>query len=240
MKFTSAIITSVAFHIILVLVAYFYPDNAYKNDTTYYVDLVQLGGTQYKASSTLKEKSAESVAKTVSVKDLSVKKEKKAEITYPDKESKRRSKKKKEEEEFVSVIKRKKSPTNTTPASDSSEDEVGEFVRTGLSGSGSGQGGIGGNFPYAYYVETLKSKIKSSWYNPLASSGISGKFLSVVYFRIFRNVNIGSLKLQKKSGNKYYDLSTIRVIKEVVPFPPLPSDYPELYLGVYFEFEWER
>ena len=89
-------------------------------------------------------------------------------------------------------------------------------------------------------METLKSKITSNWYNPLSSSGISGKFLSVVYFRIFRNGTIGKLKLVKKSGNRFYDLSALRVIKEVIPFPPLPSDYPQLYLGVYFEFEWER
>ncbi len=239
MKFSSAIIASVSLHVIIVLIAYFYPESTYNNDTTYYVDLVQLGGSPQKIITKSKVKSDKASGETVSVKDLSVKKEKISKITYPDKDSKRKSKKE-EEEKFVSVVKREKTPKNIDPVSDSSDDEEGDYVRTGLSGSGLGEGGTGGNFPYAYYVETLKSKIKSSWYNPLSSSGISGKFLAVVYFRIFRDGSIGSLKLQKKSGNKYYDLSTIRVIKEVVPFPPLPSDYPELYLGVYFEFEWER
>ncbi len=239
MKFRSAIITSLIFHLGLVLVAYFYPEQGDSTETTYYVDLVQVGGSPPGGASSLK-KGSESVEKSVSIKDLSVSKEKKPELTYPDKESKRKSVKKKREDDLVSVIKRKKPVINTEQSEDTSGSDDNGYVRTGLSGSGPGTGGPGGNFPYSFYVETLKSKITSNWYNPLTSSGISGRFLSVVYFRIFRNGTIGKLKLVKKSGNRFYDLSTLRVIKEVIPFPPLPSDYPELYLGVYFEFEWER
>ncbi|MCK5222620.1 MAG: TonB C-terminal domain-containing protein [Candidatus Aminicenantes bacterium] len=240
MKFRSAIITSFLFHLALVLVAFFYPENTITNETTYYVDLVQVGGSPPGSSKNSAKKGNEIIEKSVSVKDLSVKKEKKPELTYPDKASKKRSPKKKKDSELVSVIKRKKPVTNIEQSPDTSESDEGGYVKTGLSGSGTGAGGPGGSFPYSYYVETLKSKITSNWYNPLSSSGNSGKFLSIVYFRIFRNGTIGKVKLIKKSGNKYYDLSTLRVIKEVVPFPPLPSDYPELYLGVYFEFEWER
>lgn len=240
MKFRSAIITSVIFHLALVLVAFFYPEDTGMSETTYYVDLVHVGGTPPGSSKDTVTKGNEIIEKSVSVKELRVKKEKKPEITYPDKVSKKRSAKKRDEEELVSVVKRKRSVKNIKQAPVKSGSDDGGYVRTGLSGTGLGTGGPGGNFPYSYYVETLKSKISSSWYNPLSSSGISGRFLSVVYFRIFRNGKIGKLKLVKKSGNKYYDLSTLRVIREVIPFPPLPSDYPELYLGVYFEFEWER
>jgi len=240
MKFRSAIITSLIFHLGLVLVAYFYPEAGDPTETTYYVDLVQVGGSPPGQSSSLK-KGTETVEKSVTLKDLSASKEKKPELTYPDKESKRKSvKKKKKEDDLVSVIKRKKPVKNIKQSEDTSGSEDSGYVRTGLSGTGLGTGGPGGNFPYSFYVETLKAKITSNWYNPLSSSGISGRFLSVVYFRIFRNGTIGKLKLVKKSGNSFYDRSTLRVIKEVIPFPPLPSDYPELYLGVYFEFEWER
>ena len=239
MKFRSAIITSLLFHLALVLVAFFYPEDTSINETTYYVDLVQVGGPSGSLRNSL-ERGAESTEKSVSVKDLSVTKEKKPAITYPDKSSKRRSVKKRDEEELVSVVKRKRTVKNIQHAPETSGNDDEGYVRTGLSGTGTGTGGPGGNFPYSYYVETLKYKITSNWYNPLSSSGMSGRFLSVVYFRIYRNGTIGKLKLVKKSGNKYYDLSTLRVIKEVIPFPPLPSDYPELYLGVYFEFEWER
>ena len=240
MKFRTAVITSVIFHTGLLLMAYFYPDVSDSTETTYYVDLVQIGGSPGSTSATLQKAPDSSGSKTASVKDLSVLKEKKPELTYPDKDSKKRSVRKKEDEELVSVIKRKVPVRNVEKSDESSGEDEGGYVRTGISGSGTGTGGPGGNFPYSYYVETLKAKITSSWYNPLSSSGISGKFLSVVYFRIFRNGTIGQLKLVKKSGNTYYDLSTMRVIREVIPFPPLPSDYPEHYLGVYFEFEWER
>ncbi|MCK5005155.1 MAG: TonB C-terminal domain-containing protein [Candidatus Aminicenantes bacterium] len=240
MKFRSAIITSLLFHLALVLIAFFYPEETGVNETTYYVDLIHVGGPPPGSSKDSVKKRNEIIEKSVSIKDLRVKKEKKPELSYPDKASKKRSPKKKKDNDLVSVIKRKKSITNIEQAPDTSESDEGGYVKTGLSGSGLGTGGPGGSFPYSYYVETLKSKITSNWYNPLSSSGNSGKFLSVVYFRIFRNGTIGKVKLIKKSGNKYYDLSTLRVIKEVVPFPPLPSDYPELYLGVYFEFEWER
>ncbi len=45
MKFRSAIITSLIFHLGLVLVAYFYPEAEDSTETTYYVDLVQVGGS---------------------------------------------------------------------------------------------------------------------------------------------------------------------------------------------------
>ncbi len=175
----------------------------------------------HQVRSSIFKKRIEADKKSVSMKDLSASKEKKPELTYPDKESKRKSvKKKKKEEDLVSVIKRKRPVKNIEQSEDTSGNEDSGYVRTGLSGSGLEPAGPVGTFPYSFYVETLKAKITSNWYNPLSSSGISGRFLSVVYFRIFRNGTIGKLELVKKSGNRFYDLSTLRVIKEVIPFPP--------------------
>jgi protein TonB len=89
-------------------------------------------------------------------------------------------------------------------------------------------------------VETLKGKISASWYNSLVSPGLKGKFTTVVYFRILRNGNISDLELEEESGNNSLDLSSLRAIKDAAPFPPLPSDFPGQYLGVHFEFEWEK
>ena len=239
-KFRSAVITSLIFHLGLILVAYFYPEAGDSTETTYYVDLVQVGGGPT-GGSTAEKTGAAVIENKVTIKDLSASKEKKPELVYPDKESKRKSvRKKKKDDDLVSVIKRKRPAKNIEKSDDTSGMEDSGYVRTGVGGTGTGTGGPGGNFPYSFYVETLKAKITGNWYNPLTSSGISGRFMSVVYFRIFRNGSIGKLRLVKKSGNHSYDLSTLRVIREVIPFPPLPSDYPEQYLGVYFEFEWER
>ncbi len=237
MKFGHAVTASIFFHSALLIVAYFSPQSVNSSQTTYYVDLVQIGGNTGSSSSVKKGDIRSPILKKGSLKDLTVKKEIKPKLSYPDK--KKKSYRKKDEEELISVVKRKKVDNKQTEIQSKIDStESAGFVRTGVGGSNSG--GPGGNFPYSYYVETLKGKITSSWYNPLSSSGISGRFLSVVYFRIYRDGSIKKLKLIRKSGNKYFDLSTLRVVKEVLPFPPLPSDYPDMYLGVYFEFEWER
>lgn len=107
-------------------------------------------------------------------------------------------------------------------------------------GDGSGPGSGPGYFPYTYYIETLKGKISQSWYSSLVSPGLKGKFTATVYFKIQRNGSITDLGLENQSGNNSVDLSSLRAIKEAAPFPPLPSDFPGQYLGVHFEFAWER
>lgn len=116
---------------------------------------------------------------------------------------------------------------------------VGRGIGTGY-GEGTGPGSGSGFFPYTYYIETLKAKISNSWYSSLVSPGLKGKFTTAVYFKILRNGNIVDLELEKESGNNSLDLSSKRAITEAAPFPPLPADFPGQYLGVHFEFEWER
>lgn len=116
---------------------------------------------------------------------------------------------------------------------------VGNGTGTGF-GDGSGPGSGPGYFPYTYYIETLKGKISQSWYSSLVSPGLKGKFTATVYFKIQRNGSVADLGLENESGNNSLDLSSLRAIKEAAPFPPLPSDFPGQYLGVHFEFAWER
>ena len=116
---------------------------------------------------------------------------------------------------------------------------IGNGIGTGF-GDGTGPGSGPGYFPYTYYIETLKGKISQSWYSSLVSPGLKGKFTTAVYFKILRNGSIADLGLENESGNNSLDLSSLRAIKEAAPFPPLPTDFPGQYLGVHFEFEWER
>ncbi|MEN8152647.1 MAG: TonB C-terminal domain-containing protein [Acidobacteriota bacterium] len=249
MKFRITVVLSIIFHFSLFAIAFFYPDKSPRKSTTYYVDLIHLNGGGPEGGNNIKSEIKNNIKAEVieedkgKVKNLTVKKEPESKLRFPDKKVKK-NKKKEKKKELITVVRKKRKINSDKSKKRAGSDKVSDFIKTGLSGSGSGtgsgQGGIGGNFPYAYYVETLKNKISSSWYNPLSSTGMKGKFTSVVYFRIYRNGEIGNLKLVDKSGNVSYDLSTMRVIREVTPFPPLPSDYPELYLGVYFEFEWEK
>ena len=94
--------------------------------------------------------------------------------------------------------------------------------------------------PYAYYYETLRNKVSSSWYSSLVSPGYRGKFISTVYFKIFRNGNIKDLKLENSSGIESLDLSALRAVENASPFAPLPSDFSAKYLIVHFKFEWEK
>ena len=198
------------------------------------------------------------VEKTGGVKDLVVKKESESKLRYPDKKVKKkktvRKKKKKEPEKLISVVRkeRKRNLKKENNISISRKNEQ-NILKTGISsgtgpgtGSGSGSGygsGTGSGLqssPYAYYFETLRNKISSSWYSSLISPGLRGKFISTVYFKIYRDGSIRDLKLEKSSGIESLDLSALRAVENAHPFSPLPSDFPYQYLIVHFDFEWEK
>jgi len=108
-------------------------------------------------------------------------------------------------------------------------------------GSGSGTaGGIGvsvdsGNFPYIGYINILRNKVAENWVPaPYAYSGVK-KVL--IYFNISKNGSVDKLTVKETSGISYIDRSAIRAVKNSSPFPPLPSGFPDEYLGVYFMFE---
>ncbi|MFC2155683.1 TonB family protein [Acidobacteriota bacterium] len=195
------------------------------------------------------------------VKDLTVKK---AEINdrlrHPDLNKKKqkddkksqKSQKKKKKEELVSIIRKDKRDMKRTQNMPSSSNRTGSNIRIGTgtgSGSGGGTGsgfgsgsgsGYGGSFPYAYYIDTIKNKISSSWYSSLVSPGLRGKFVVVVYFKILRNGSIEDLTVERKSGSDSLDLSALRAVENASPFPPLPVSFAYRYLGVHFEFEWSK
>lgn len=182
------------------------------------------------------------------IKDLTVKKDEPvSKMRYPDKNSR----KKKEKKPMVSVTRKKRTSTKdgkktVSKRRRSSSNVLSTGISSGSgtgsgtgSGFGSGSGGFG-NFPYAYYIDTLKNKISSSWYSSLVTPGLNGKFVAIVYFEIQRNGTVKGLKLEKKSGVNTIDLSAQRAIENAAPFPPLPSDFPSRYLVVHFKFEWEK
>jgi TonB family protein len=259
-KFKFALVLSIILHVSLFALVVVLPTVNFSSDTIYYVDLVQFpGGTggpggeggraaappvqQADSTETAEKGDAQLVeAPAGSLKDLTVQKEVKSKMRYPDKESR----KKKEEAPLVSVTRKQIRKTDksgrTSPAvsvSRSGSLSTGISAGTG-SGFGDGSGGPGGYFPYAYYIDTLKGKISSAWYSSLVSPGLRGKFVTVVYFKVFRNGSVRDLKLEKQSGVDSLDLSSLRAVENAAPFPPLPADFPSGYLVVHFKFEWEK
>jgi TonB family protein len=109
-------------------------------------------------------------------------------------------------------------------------------------GSGDGPGGGGGqlgigNFPYAYYLQIIQDRISARWFQSLVDPGVDGTFQTTVYFRIFRDGSISEVEIKESSGLPSLDLSAKRAVVSAAPFPPLPTDYDEQYLGIRLVFE---
>jgi membrane protein involved in colicin uptake len=123
----------------------------------------------------------------------------------------------------------------------------GSGVRIGTgTGSGSGFGSsyaskIGvSNFPFTWYLQIIVDRISSRWFESLVDPGVRGSFYVTVYFRIHRDGHISGLKVEETSRIISLDLSAKRAIQTSAPFPPLPKDYEEEYLGIHLIFEHSK
>jgi len=89
-------------------------------------------------------------------------------------------------------------------------------------------------FPFSYYLEAIEGRVSRNWFGSAVSG--SNRLSCVVYFRLLRDGRIEELKVEKSSGNRYFDESALRAIKSSVPFPPLPRAFSGSYLGIHFAF----
>jgi len=270
MKFKAAVIVSVALHISVFAIALYVPMKPSHQGTVYYVDLISMpGGGGGGGGDKAQKGGGQLVQEPQRMKDLTTQKEEvQSQFRYPDEDKKNKKKtgkekeeKKTEKKELITITRKDRnqevSPVTVTGRGDSN------VLKTGISaGGGGGPGGGGGSgggygggigsgygpgtgtgtgfFPYAYYIETLKNKVSSSWYSGLVSPGQRGQFLVVVDFKILRDGSIQDLKIVQNSGIRSLDLSALRAVENSAPFPPLPGDYPYSYLPVSFDFEWGK
>ena len=155
-------------------------------------------------------------------------------------------------EEKKAVIEKKpktqaKSSTQAKPQAESgSGSGSGAGIKIGI-GSGSG-GGIGGgseytseigltNFPFSYYLRQLTGRISGNWVK--SYSGAEALFTTVL-FRIYRNGDIGDLKIVERSGNASLDRTAVRAVYSSAPFAPLPQAYQYDYLEIQLIFEHKK
>ncbi|NIM14444.1 MAG: TonB family protein [Candidatus Aminicenantes bacterium] len=267
MKLKVAIILSVVMHLSIFAIALYLPAiKGSSKGTVYYVDLINMpgGGGGGGKGGTRPKQDSQLVQEPQRMKDLTAKKqEPQSKLRYPDENLKKSKKKKKrsskKKKPLITVVKKdrtknKKDRISVTRKTSGPDNVLKTGISAGSGGSGGGSGGGygtgtgtgygpgsgSGGFPYAYYIETLRSKISSSWYSALVSPGLRGRFVAVVYFKISRNGRIQDLKLEEKSGINALDLSALRAVENAAPFPPLPNTYAHRYLGVHFEFIWEK
>lgn len=257
--FRIALLISLVLHIGIIITLNLSSEFKTDTSTRYYVDLVSMGGPPggsttkaVSAPKPVKKAPAKKVEKTepapveqetpkASLRDLTTKPEApKTKLRFPDKKNKRRSKKPRKNREAVTVVrKKKKTKKGSGRETVVRKSMPSNALRTGISiGSGKGTGsgfGTGGGtyFPYAYYIETLRNKISSTWYTP----GEGNKLEAVVKFKIFRDGRVSDLSLESESGSKAFDLAALRAVKNAAPFPRLPSDFTSSYLAVYLKFE---
>lgn len=261
--FRNSILLSLLAHFILFLAILTSPSlpKPPKKGTTYYVSLNFGGlpgsrggpGGGFQGGEKAPEPKAE--AKKETLRDLTTaqKVEKPAESTsrYPG-EKPQKDKKTKQEKKAAITVPQKEALQKIQEqvegkSGTGSGQGIGSGLRVGI-GTGSGEGGGSGyasqiglsNFPFTYYLQILMDRVSANWFTSLVDPGISGNFQVVVYFRIFRDGQISDLKIEHSSGINTLDKSALRAIYASVPFPPLPREYENEYLGVHLIFEHSK
>lgn len=165
-------------------------------------------------------------------------------LRHPVEKPKRESKPKKEKTASISEPPAF-SRANPAGAPGSSGGETGgSGVRIGLGGPGGGSGydsqvGLS-NFPYTYYLQAVTDRISANWFTSLVDPGVRGDFQTVVYFKIQRSGQTTDISIKESSGVESLDLSALRAVQRSTPFPPLPTDYDQDYLGIFLIFEHSK
>lgn len=93
------------------------------------------------------------------------------------------------------------------------------------------------DFPFAYYINLLRSRISDNWRPPLTRKKQPG---TVVSFRILRNGKIMDVMIEKSSTNFLFDQAALRAVHFASPLPPLPVEFLEDQLSVHIEFEMKQ
>ena len=93
-------------------------------------------------------------------------------------------------------------------------------------------------FPFVYYLMTIKRKIASLWRAPGVSHG--DPVACRIYFRVQRGGAVAGASVETSSGNYLFDQTALRSVVNASPLPPLPNGFQDDYLGVHFSFVLEE
>lgn len=193
-------------------------------------------------------------AKKETLRDLTTpqkaKPETKPEMTHPVDKPKKAEPKKVEKKAAITQAEPAETPAATgTAASGAGGSGMGTGLRIG-SGTGGGGGGFGpggpgygsglANFPYTYYLDIITDRVSANWFSSLVDPGVSGNFQTIIFFKILKNGQVTDVSIEQSSGITPLDLSALRAVKASAPFPPLPRDYEDAYLGIHLIFEHSK
>lgn len=262
--FKRAVILSFIFHILLAVLIILSPELPLpkKKGMIHYVNVISMGGGGGGGSSggglagegTEKELEETQVTQRESLRDLTtpqkMEQPPESSLRYPtekpEKEKAPRPEKKKtviqKETEQSSKVSSSTEPSGTGEGSG-----TGSGVRLGI-GEGSG-GGFGSgfssqigmsNFPFTYYLQIIVDRISSNWLKSQLSGSLPKGLHTTVYFKIYSSGQISDVGIKESSGINALDLSALRAVHSSAPFPPLPKEYEEEYLGIYLIFEHSK
>lgn len=109
-------------------------------------------------------------------------------------------------------------------------------------GEGFGAGKLGGNSmgggeirprEFFMYLEVLKGKIKQGW----SWFDQGSVYVTVVRMSIDTSGNITSASISKSSGNRLFDDSVLRAVKDASPVPPPPANVYQYFRDVELVFD---
>jgi TolA protein len=89
------------------------------------------------------------------------------------------------------------------------------------------------NFKFSYYGAQIARKIGSQWRWAESYS----RLRAVVYFKIGRDGSVSDILVKEPSVSAEYDRNALDTIRRSTPFPMLPEDYSDEFLGVFLEFK---
>jgi TolA protein len=110
------------------------------------------------------------------------------------------------------------------PAAGPSAPEHGP-AKTGGTAEGVSVGTTSSEFKFPPYLAIVREKIEQNWNPPPSSKNVTAKVL----FKILRSGRVDDPKLEKSSGQFYFDQAAIRAILLSNPFPPLPEGFYKDY-----------
>jgi len=94
------------------------------------------------------------------------------------------------------------------------------------------------DFPHAWYLRQVLAKVQERWQSQKRASEPEQKPL--VWVEINRDGSITTPRIERSSGNTFYDQAALRAIVEASPFPQLPADWTKPSLRILFNFELRR
>lgn len=92
-------------------------------------------------------------------------------------------------------------------------------------GDGSSPSG-GRNTALARYLIAMRDRIETAWHIPFIS-GPKKNLEAKVTVKIRRDGRILDISIDKRSGNRTYDESVLRVLRAIDPLPPIPQSVDE-------------